>query len=128
MPQQRAERSGADIRRQFPMQHQSDEAAPASSTRKVALPANRRGRRVPYRETRDVTNAIQRLITALGKRVADGDPDELLLLRALATTLRTAESQAVAGLREQGHSDTVIARYLSVSRQAVEQRWPREAR
>lgn len=97
-----------------------------STTRKAALPPKTRGRRAPYRETRDVTNAIQRLITALGKRVADGDPDELLLLKSLAITLRTAEWEAVAGLRGQGHSDTVIARYLGVTRQAVEQRWPRK--
>lgn len=107
------------------MQDQDDGPRRRASTRKPALPAKARRRSAPYRETRDVTNAVQRLITALGKRVADGDPDELLLLRAVASTVRTAEATAVAGLREQGHSDAVIGTYLGVTRQAVEQRWPR---
>jgi hypothetical protein len=110
------------------MQNQSDAAATASSTRKPALRPTPRRRASRYRETPDYADAVGRLIAAFGKRVADGDPDELLLLRSLGEAVRQAEAVAVAGLREQGHSDQVIANELGCSRQAVEQRWPREAR
>lgn len=95
------------------------------ATRKPTLHPNRRVRAAPYRETPDVADAVQRLVTALGRRVADGDPDELLLLRSLSETVRAAEATAVAGLRAQGHSDATVAGVLGCSRQAVEQRWPR---
>ncbi len=115
------------------MQHQSDEASQPSSTRKSTLREKRylhpdgSWRPTPYRMTPEVADGVQRLIMALGKRVAVGDPGDLLILRSLATTVREAEAVAVAGLREQGHSDQVIATELGCSRQAVEQRWPRRA-
>jgi hypothetical protein len=109
------------------MQHQSDETTRASSTRKAALPAKPRNRRRKDRENPEFAGAAERIISALGRRIADGNPDELLLLRALGTTIREAEAVAVAGLREQGHSDAIIANELGCTRQAVEQRWPRSA-
>lgn len=79
-----------------------------------------------YRETPEVSKAVVRLTKAVGRRVAaDGIPEYLEELTAIEGALEEAFRTAVYGLRELGHSDVEIGRALGVSRQAVQQRWPR---
>lgn len=73
----------------------------------------------------EVAEGIGRLVRALGRRCAEGDPDTAVYLRMVGDELRAAESAAVAGWRRLGFSDTQIGRELGVSKQAVQQRWPR---
>jgi hypothetical protein len=89
---------------------------------KATLPAKRR----QYRETPDVTAAVRRLVCALGKRIATEDPEALELLLALDDDLREAWRVAITGLRGSGFLDREIGEVLGCSRQAVEQRWPRD--
>lgn len=70
--------------------------------------------------------AVRRLVRALGKRIATEDPEALELLLALEGDLGEAWRVAVAGLRGSGFLDREIGEVLGCSRQAVEQRWPRE--
>jgi hypothetical protein len=98
-------------------------AAPKGRPRgKAALPPERR----QYRETPDVTAAVRRLVRALGKRIATEDPEALELLLDLEADLREAWRTAITGLRGSGFLDREIGDVLACSRQAVEQRWPRE--
>jgi hypothetical protein len=88
---------------------------------KETLPRKRRR----YRETPDTAGAARRLIFSVGERVATEDPKDLVYLVALNDELRTAWMTAVAGIRESGFTDREIGAALGMSRQAVEQRWPR---
>ena len=87
---------------------------------KVALPLRRR-----YRETPEVVAAIRRLVRAMGKRIAEEDPESLLLLRELDQEVRRAWQVAIEGIRCSGATDREIGEVLGTTRQAVEQRWPR---
>lgn len=78
-----------------------------------------------YRETPDVAAAVCRLVTAIGRRTADGDPEDLIELVSVQATVEAAFQIAVEGLRAQGRCDTDIGRVLGVTKQAVQQRWPR---
>lgn len=98
---------------------------PEAQTGKAALPPRRSGDL--YRPTSDVAEAAARLLRAVGKRVASEDPDALHALRDLETAVADSFREAVRGLRAAGYSDRAIADELGVSRQAVEQRWPRSA-
>jgi hypothetical protein len=84
-----------------------------------------RRRRQATREAPELAASARRLVVALGRRVADGDPDGLRLLADLRAAVGAAEQAAVAGLRRQGHSDGTIGAELGISKQAVRQRWPR---
>jgi hypothetical protein len=84
-----------------------------------------RKRRQSYRETPDVTEAVERLIRAVGKRVATEDAPDLVLLLALERAVEEAWETAVEGIRSTGTTDREIGRVLGVTRQAVEKRWPR---
>jgi hypothetical protein len=79
----------------------------------------------PYRETPEVVEAVCRLIRSVGKRVAQEDETSLVELVKLERTLAEAWAIAVAGLRADAVTDGQIGRVLGVTRQAVEQRWPR---
>lgn len=80
------------------------------------------------RETPEVAEAVQRLIRAVGRRIAvDGNPEWLDELRQLDTALAEAYVTAIAGLRGLGFSDAEIARPLGVTRQNVRQRWPHDS-
>lgn len=68
------------------------------------------------------------MIRSVGKRVALEDPENLASLTVLEEALREAWALAIAGLRETGWSDPAIGRQLGMTRQAVEQRWPRARR
>jgi len=89
-------------------------------------PARRRPakRRKVYRETPDVREAIGRLVLAVGRRVATEDVDGLDELVALERTLGEAFAIAVDGLRR-NYSDREIGDRLGITRQAVQQKWPR---
>ena len=78
-----------------------------------------------HREDSDVVAGIQRQIRAVGRRLAEADPDELELLRRLEGELALAWRVAVAGLRRSGYSDAAIGEVLGTTKQAVQQRWPR---
>lgn len=73
----------------------------------------------------DVADAAVRMIRALGRRAATADPDSARLLRMLVDELDQAFALAVAGWRSQGFSDSMIGSELRVTKQAVQQRWPR---
>jgi hypothetical protein len=90
------------------------------STSKVSLP-----RRRPYRDTDDVADGVCRLIRAVGRRIANEDPDDLRSLILLDAALRQAWADAIEGLRRSEFTDREIGRVLGTTRQAVEQRWPR---
>jgi len=85
-------------------------------------------RRPPrYKETPDVSAAVCRLIKALGKRVAEEDPDDLHVLVRVEQALEHAWGTAVTGLRSTGHTDAQIGKALGCTKQAVQQRFPRVA-
>jgi hypothetical protein len=88
---------------------------------KAALPPRR-----SYRETPEVAKAVDRLIVAIGKRIATEDPDSLMILDSLEATLAEAWRVAIDGIRSSGFTDREIGKELGTTRQAVEQRWPRK--
>lgn len=94
-------------------------------TDKAALSAGSRQSAPVHRSDDDVTEAIGRMIRALGRRCAEGDPDNARLLRYLQNELDDAFAIAVAGWRISRFSDAQIGRELGVTKQAVQQRWPR---
>jgi hypothetical protein len=74
-------------------------------------------------ENREFDAFARRILRAYARRVADGDIEALPALRDLASTVDTALSEAVIGLREFGYSWTEIGARLGVIRQAVQMRW-----
>lgn len=78
-----------------------------------------------YRDTAEVGGAVVRLVKSTGRRVADEDPDSLALLVYIGDTLAEAWRTAIAGLRASGFSDGEIGAELGVTKQAVQDRWPR---
>jgi hypothetical protein len=69
---------------------------------------------------------VARAIRAAGRRVADGDPEDLAELTQLKEQLDEAMAVAVRGLRAAPHSHSWsrIAACLGITRQAAMQRWP----
>lgn len=80
------------------------------------------------RETSEVAKGVGRMIRALGKRVAQEDPADLMLILGLVRDMDQAMGVAVEGLRQGGHTDKDIGEALGMTRQAVQQRWPRTER
>lgn len=76
------------------------------------------------RETSDVAAGARRMIRALGRRLADEDPGQLVELIMLQGEVDNAWRLAVAGQRDRGATDADIGRALGVTRQAVRKRWP----
>jgi hypothetical protein len=105
--------------------------ATAASTDKGALPMKPRKasprRRTEY-ETADVASAVLRLVRAVGRRCADGDPEDLAELVAIDHAVHDWMAKAVDGLRANDYSDADIAEVLGVTKQAVWQRFPRSTR
>jgi hypothetical protein len=87
---------------------------------------SRRSRPV-HREDPDVVAGVLRQIRAVAKRLAAGDPAGAALLLLLDRDLERAWAIAVAGWRRAGFSDSDIGEVLGTTKQAVQQRWPREA-
>jgi hypothetical protein len=81
--------------------------------------------RPAHREDAEVVAAVTRLIGAVAKRLAAGDPDGAALLLLLDAELDKAWALAVAGWRGAGFSDSDIGKVLGTTKQAVQQRWPR---
>jgi hypothetical protein len=81
--------------------------------------------RPAHREDAEVVAAVTRLIGAVAKRLAAGDPDGAALLLLLDAELDKAWAVAVAGWRDAGFSDSDIGKVLGTTKQAVQQRWPR---
>lgn len=79
----------------------------------------------PARSDEDLAEAIVRLVRALGRRAAAGDPDTAQLLNLVRDELDAQYAQAVAGWRSMGFSDAMIGGELRVTKQAVQKRWPR---
>lgn len=92
------------------------------SSDKTALSPRRR-----YRETPEVVAAIRRLVRVVGKRISTEDPDGLRLLVELENEVAAAWRQAIDGLRRTGFSDSDIGAELGCTKQAIAQRWPRDA-
>jgi hypothetical protein len=65
----------------------------------------------------------RRVISAHGRRVAQGDIEALPELVDLAASLNDAIYRAVIGLRDFGYSWTDVAARLGVSKQPAQQRW-----
>lgn len=86
-----------------------------------------RGRVKAHRETSDVAEATGRLVMAVGRRVADEDPEDLAHIVHLVDKAAEALALAVHGLRQTGYSDAQIGGALGITKQAVAQRWPRSA-
>lgn len=67
---------------------------------------------------------MKRMIAAHGRRVADGDVEDLAELLDLQAALDAAIAHAVQGQREDhGRSWADIARAAGTSRQAAQKRW-----
>jgi hypothetical protein len=77
------------------------------------------------RSDEDVVAGVGRLIEAVGKRAATADPGSAAHLTYLRDALDDAFTAAVAGWRSLRFSDSQIGRELGVTKQAVQQRWPR---
>lgn len=80
------------------------------------------------RDTYQTAAGARRLILAVGKRVAMEDPEQLRLIQDLHVYTARAMATAIAGLREGGHTDKAIGEALGMTRQAVQQAWPRTER
>lgn len=80
------------------------------------------------RETSDVVGAARRMIKAVGIRVGQEDPADLIRLQALHAEVDRSMAAAVEGLRQGGHTDKAIGEALMMTRQAVQKRWPRTER
>jgi hypothetical protein len=74
-------------------------------------------------ENDDYAAFTHRIITAHGRRIAQGDIEGLTALAEITTSLDAALSAAVRGLRTAGYSWTDIAARLGITRQAAQQRW-----
>lgn len=78
-----------------------------------------------YRKHEIDAGGIRRMLTAYGRTVAEGDPEDLADLLAIAAQLDTVISDAVAHMRS--HSEFTWQRLADAaglaSRQAAQQRW-----
>lgn len=79
------------------------------------------GKRTEPVENADYGAMVVRLVKALGRRVAEGDPEDMRLIREAREALSWAEGEALVGLMEQGHSVRQIGAALGISGQAVSQ-------
>ena len=78
-----------------------------------------------YHENGELAAAVVRLINSLGRRLATDDPCELTNLSTIEAAVKEALLVAVTGMREAGHSDQTIGREFGVTKQAIQQRFPR---
>lgn len=76
-------------------------------------------------EASDVANMVRGGCRGLVRRAGEGDIDALRELVALQHTLQTAITDAGTLLHNYGHSYTLLAAELGVSRQAARQRFTR---
>lgn len=84
----------------------------------------RREARRRHRDARDIASMVRRMIDAHGRRVADGDEQDLRELVDLRFHLDVVIDSVVRQLHyEQEFSWAVIGEILGVTRQAARQRW-----
>lgn len=69
----------------------------------------------------------RRIISSLGRQAQEGDPEDLRMFMALAAHINLELGRAVQALREHGYTDVQLGEQLGMTRQAVQQRWPRPA-
>jgi len=75
-------------------------------------------------ETTDYADMMRRMMNAHGRRVADGDVEDLAELLEIQKHLSFVVALAVQGQRENhGRSWADIARAAGTSRQAAQKRW-----
>lgn len=75
-------------------------------------------------ETAEFAEMLGRMVTALGRRVADGDPADLADMLALAARFDAEVASAVRRMREvHGYSWADVGAAAGVTRQAAQQRW-----
>lgn len=75
-------------------------------------------------ETTDYAAMMRRMLKAHGRRVADGDVEDLAELLELQAILDATIQEAVQGQRENhGRSWADVARAAGTSRQAAQKRW-----
>lgn len=72
-----------------------------------------------------MTAGVTRMVRSLGRRCAEDDPPSFRLLMEIQDELAEAMKRAVEGWRAGGFSDGEIGEALGVTKQAVQQRWPR---
>jgi hypothetical protein len=92
------------------------------SERRATRPRKRPKRE---RETPEYADMVERMIMAYGRRVGEGDVEELPRMIDMHRVLEEALDQAVVGLRRFGYSWGQIAKRTGTSRQAAQQRWGR---
>lgn len=67
---------------------------------------------------------LSRMVRAAGRRVADGDPEDLAMLLDVQAELDAAIAAGVRGMRANtGRSWSEIGRALGVTKQAAAKRW-----
>jgi len=79
------------------------------------------------RETPEYAGMVRRILRAHGRRVADGDPEDLAELVAMRSVLDASIAEAVEGMRARGLSWAEIGRGLGTTRQAAQATWGRRA-
>lgn len=88
-------------------------------------PRRRRSGSRSERSDTEIAAAVERMIRALGRRCASDDPPSVKHLVGLRNAVDDAFAAAVAGWRSVGFSDAAIGAELGITKQAVQQRWPR---
>lgn len=76
------------------------------------------------RTVADRVSALNRMTVSLGRDPSEWEPDDLIRLTYLRSTVDDAIGRAVFALRDGGITDAEIGRALGVSQQAVSKRWP----
>ena len=75
-------------------------------------------------ETPEYVAMLCRMVRAAGRRIADGDPEDLVLMLQVQVELDAAVAAGVRGMRENtGRSWAEIGRALGVTKQAAAKRW-----
>ena len=80
-----------------------------------------RGR--PPAENDEFAAMARRVMSAMIKRAANGDPEDLALVRQVIDSAEASLVIAVAGLREQGHSWTQVGEALGMTKQSAWERF-----
>lgn len=76
-----------------------------------------------YVENPEYAGFVRRIISAHGRRVAEGDIEGLADLASLRDELDRALHTAVSGLRAEGFSWAQIGRRLGMTKQSAYERW-----
>lgn len=80
-----------------------------------------RGR--PAAENDEFAAMATRIMNALIRRAASGDPEDLLLLRQVIDHTEAGLAIAVSGLRSQGHSWSEVGDALGMTKQSAWERF-----